>query len=93
MNIELAEYFLKDLTRSYRRTINWHAKVDAWRAGTGPEPMPRSMPSKSHKHQMYAKTISLMATLRITDIHPSNLDQIGQLIERAADRIAEAKAA
>jgi hypothetical protein len=73
-----------DLAAAYARHARWHAAVDAYRAGTGGYPSLRALPSKAHKHRMYA-TASLLIRLTGTDRPaPRNLADIAALLADVA---------
>jgi hypothetical protein len=83
-------YALKTLEAAYRRTANWFALCDYYQADPANrlEPKLSSMPSKNHKHQMYAtasQLLALIGTVTVTGAttplpRPSTMDEIAAVI-------------
>lgn len=83
---DMAAAELKTLRRAYERTTNWLADCAAYsaRLAAGVEdatpPNVRSMPSKDHKHRMYASAERVHRLLDMPGDRPHTLHLIGHLI-------------
>lgn len=76
-----------DLTKRFNREMAWQNACTAYAIrqtlGEAYNPEPKGMPSKAHKHQMYADASRVMSILQLTVKRPSTLAEVADVIAEA----------